>query len=97
VENFKEVFGKFKSVCALHEVLKYQDQLEEDDGTEKFLESFFEKARTNVEMVESRIKEIDLKYIELLQLYGDNPKDLPMETFIDILLKFAKDLLVKLI
>jgi hypothetical protein len=32
----------------------------------------------------------------MLQLYGDTPKDLPMETFIDVILKFAKDLQVSL-
>jgi diaphanous 1 len=96
-ENFKDVLGRFKSVCSLQEVLKYQDQLEPDDGTEKFIGAFLDKAKREVDSVEHKIKEIDTKYITMLQLFGDTPKDLPMETFIDVILKFAKDLQVYII
>jgi hypothetical protein len=95
-ENFKEVMGKFKSTLALQEILKYKDQLEPDDGTEKFVGEFLEKAKGEVDKVDQKIKEIDIKYAAMLQLYGDTPKDLPMETFIDVILKFAKDLQVSL-
>jgi hypothetical protein len=77
--------------------LKQKDLLEPDDGTEAFLATFYDHAKQEVHKVEEKVKEIDTKYASMLKLYGETPKDLPMETFIDIILKFAKDLQVIII
>jgi len=60
------------------------------------LDSFFEKAKVSISLIDEKIKSIDEKYSTLLIFFGDNVKDMPMETFIEIFSKFNRDLGVKI-
>lgn len=95
-DSYKEINKKFKAVCQLNDLVQKEDKLEEDDKSFEFLVSFFSDAKLTMSQVEDKIKSIEDRYKEVVTFYGDTPKDLPMETFIEILNKFSKDLNVKI-
>ena len=43
------------------------------------------------EEMDNRIKSIEEKYKTLINYFGETPKDMPMETLIEIINKFTKD------
>jgi hypothetical protein len=73
------------------------EQLDEEDKTEEFLASFIKDAETKTELIDKKIKEIDERYKEVITFMGDTPKDMPMDTFLDIFVKFNKDVTVNFI
>jgi hypothetical protein len=93
LENFKDLSAKHKAVLQLSEMTKKNPELlEPDDGTESFLSTFFDDANKKVEETDIRIKSIEDKYKSLIAFFGDTPNDMPMETLIEIINKFTKDL-----
>jgi hypothetical protein len=94
-DSFKELTGKFKLVCTLKEKITKAEEIEEEDRSVEFLESFFNKAKSTLETIEEKIKQIEAKYASLVTFFGDTLKDMPLDTFIEIFVKFNKDLTVK--
>jgi hypothetical protein len=93
IENFKDLSLKHKAVLQLEEnTRKNPELLEEDDMTETFLVSFYDDAAKRIKETEDRIKLIEEKYKSLITFFGDTPKDMPMDTLIDIINKFTKDM-----
>lgn len=94
-DSFKELNGRYKDVIKLSELIATVEDLEEDDKTNEFLGTFIKEAGVDVEKIDKKIKLIDDKYKEVVALFGDNPKDLPMDNIFDILTKFNKDVTVR--
>ena len=97
-EAFKEISSKFKVIKELKSAFDQMEstgEVEERDGTANFLQSFFSKAENEVEKLNQKIKGVDEKYKIVVAHFGENLKDLPLETLVDILTKFNKDINVK--
>ncbi len=95
-EAFKDFNQRFKSANTLLEIVeKEKEFLEEEDTSFEFLTSFLPDAKKCLSDLENSIACIDTKYIELIKMFGDTQKDLPMETVFEIMNKFNKDLTVK--
>jgi len=93
---FKEFNTKFKNLNSLLEILQKEcDNIEDDDKSAEFLDTFYPDVQDSVKLIEDNIKKIDGDYISLIKLFGDTPKDMPMETLLDIINKFSKDVTVK--
>ncbi len=95
MDSYKELNNKFNAVNGLNELISKEENLEEDDKSIEFLASFYDNAKVEVQNVGEKIKSIEAEYFKLVKFFGDNPKDLSMETFIEIFNKFYKDLNVK--
>lgn len=93
-DSYKELNNRYKGVVALNDLISKEEKLEEDDRSYEFLGSFLDNARIAMRTVEEKIKGIEEKYIQLIAFFGDTPKDMPMDTFIEIFNKFNKDLTV---
>ncbi len=91
-ESYKELTVKYASVTSLIETIKKEDKLEDDDRSPEFLGSFADTARLAVLTTEDKVKSIEGKYETTVKLFGETPKELPMESFIEIFNKFNKDL-----
>ena len=91
-ESSKDLNTKFQCVQNLRELYENQMQeFEEDDLTEEFLLNFYDDAFQNVKDIEKKIKDIEEKYNILIQYFGDTTKNMPIDTFIDIFVKFSKE------
>lgn len=71
---------------------KDNEDLEDDDKSAEFLASFYSNVEDSVKKIEEGIKKIEAEYGILIKKFGDTTKDMPMETLIEILNKFGKDL-----
>jgi hypothetical protein len=94
-DTYKELNNRYASLNSLSEIIKKEDKLEEDDKSLEFLESFYDKAKLAMITTDEKIKSIEEKYVKTIEFFGDNKKDLPMDTFIEIFNKFNKDLNVR--
>jgi hypothetical protein len=86
---FRDLKKSFSSVVKLND-LKRQIN-DKDDKTEEFLHSFYPTADYEVCELEKCIKNIDIEYEKVCLFFGENIKDLPFETLMEIFVKFFKD------
>jgi hypothetical protein len=93
VKDFKTKFNILNSLLQI--LQKECDNIEEDDKSAEFLDTFYGDVQDSVKLIEDNIKKIDEDYISLIKLFGDSPKDMPMETLFEIINKFSKDVTVK--
>ena len=93
-DSYKELNSRYSSLNSLSEIIKKEEKLE-DDGSIEFLNSLQDKAKLAMNTTDEKIKSIEEKYIKTIEFFGDNKKELPMETFIEIFIKFYKDLNVR--
>jgi hypothetical protein len=97
-DSFKEATTKFNAVAKLEELLPSIEEAakenEETDGTREFLAEITQESRKEIGNIEKKLSLIEEKYKELAAYFAENLKDLSMETFFDIFMKFNKDLVV---
>lgn len=97
-DSFKEVTTKFNSVSKLEELLPSIEEAarenDETDGTREFLAEIIEESKKEIGNIEKKLNLIEEKYKELVTYFAENIKDLPMENFFDIFMKFNKDVVV---
>ena len=97
-DGFKDVSTKFNAVNKLEELLPSIEEAAaengETDGTQEFLAEIIGESKKEISKVEQRLNLLEEKYKELVGYLGENLKDLSMETFFDIFMKFNKDLVV---
>ncbi len=79
-----------------NKIRKGELEVEDDDRSLQFFEQFLDHAEEAVNKIDTRIKSIDARYDELIKFLGDNPKDVPLNVFIDIFVKFQKDFAVRI-
>ena len=93
IESSKELNTKFQCVESLKQLYENERQeFEEDDLTEEFLLTFYNDAYNSIKEIETKLKGLEEKYDKLIQYFGDTTKNMPIDTFIDILVKFSKEL-----
>ena len=97
-DGFKDVSTKFNAVNKLKELLPSIEEAAaengETDGTQEFLAEIIGESEKEISNVEKRLTLLEETYKELVGFLGENLKDLPMESFFDIFMKFNKDLVV---
>ena len=84
-EAFKELANKFKEVSDLKKLIeKKKEELDPEDQSEQFLESFYPHAQKTITYIDQKIKAIDDKYAELAKFFGEDVKSCPLEKFVGI-------------
>lgn len=100
-DSFKDLNLKFKAVNELNDKLKEIEEdaknNEEEDGTRDFLSTFYDEAKLEITKVDEKIKNIEEKFKEVVIFYGENPKDVAIESFFDTFTKLNKDITVRVI
>ena len=96
-ESFQEINLKYRAVCALWEQVDEIDAVakenDDTDNTRIFVSKLIKNSKEEIEKSEEKIKGIDKKFVELLEYYGEN-KDVTIDAFFEIFLKFNRDILV---
>jgi hypothetical protein len=92
LESSKELNTKFQCVQNLKQLHEdHIEEFEEDDLTKEFLSNFYDDAFKKIKDIEKKVKGIDEKYDQLIQYFGDTTKNMPIDTFIEIFVKFSKE------
>lgn len=88
VENLKNLIDKTKKSDEKKD--EGEKDLSENDATDEFLGTFYDKAKSYVEKLEKKIQEIDKGFEDIVKYFCDDPKKLTFNIFIDIFCKFRK-------
>ena len=92
-ESFNALKKNFASVESLKSKIEAKkDELEEDDKTQEFLASFYDHAKKTIDFIEEKIKNIDEKFQELVKFFGEDPKKMTLDVFINIFKTFYMNL-----
>ena len=91
LDTFKDLTNKYKSVISLYELIQSHENIDEEDRSKEFLSDFMEIANSSIILAEEKIKSVESKYVDMISFFGDNTKEMPMETFLQIIIKFYKD------
>lgn len=71
-EGFKSITNKFLCVEKLKKAVeKNKDQLEEEDKSVEFLNSFYEHAAKSLKLIEEKIAQIDKDYEGVVKFLGE--------------------------
>ena len=92
VESAKEMTMRFQDVTKLKKALEEnKDQLQPDDQSSEFLQSFYEKGEQVIKKINDEVNKIDIQFKCIVKLFGEDPK-FTIDNFINIFMKFYNDM-----
>ena len=100
IDEYNELKFKFAQLDVLKKKVESAPQEEDDDdikdNTKNFLNSFYSHAEKTMVFIGNKIKDIDVKYAELMKYLGDDKRNCSLDKFVDIFNNFNIDLLSSL-
>ena len=83
-ESFNELNSKFKIVQSLKDKIQNKkNELEENDKTVEFLNTFYEHAEKTMKFIESKINVIEEKYEEIIKYFAEDKNLMTLEKLVD--------------
>lgn len=100
IDEYNELKFKFAQLDVLKKKVESAPQEEDEDdikdNTKNFLNSFYSHAEKTMVFIGNKIKDIDVKYAELMKYLGDDKRNCSLDKFVDIFNNFSIDLLSSL-